>query len=298
MEVDRVEQAVDGVIVVLGDTQRTSWGEVALLGREQNEVARHALIEKIAAEERLAFVVHLGDMVDAGGVAESWKYFDQLMSPLSARHIPILPVFGNHDRWGSEREVMRHVRARFPQLGSGGYYDMKFGELGLIWLDSTLQGRAGAVQSEWLERTLLAFDRDAEVRGVVLFGHHPAYTNGKRRLGDRSVRERLLPRMLAAKKTLALMSGHVHGYERFYVQGRHFVVSGGGGGPRVEYLLPPHALYDPAYVTPTGSPRPFNYVVLQRTSDALTFTVKCLNLNGECPGGIIERFSAAYAATT
>lgn len=287
---------MDGVIVALGDTQRTSWGEVAFLGREQNEVARHALIEKIATEERPAFVVHLGDMVDAGGVDESWKYFDRLMAPLSARRIPIFPVLGNHDRWGRARNVMRSVRARFPELASAGYYDMKFGELGLVWLDSNLQGAAGSRQSDWLERTLSAFDQDEEVRGVVLFSHHPAYTNGKRRLGHPYVRERVLPRMLVAKKTLALMSGHVHGYERFYVHGRHFVVSGGGGGPRVEYLLPPHALYDPAYVTPTGRPRAFNYVVLQPTSDALTFTVKCLDLNGECPGGIIERFSASYPA--
>lgn len=289
-----VQEPVDGAIVVLGDTQRTSWGEVVFLGREQNEVARHALIQKIVAEERPAFVVHLGDMVDAGGADESWKYFDQLMAPLSARQIPIFPVFGNHDRCNSKRDLMRYAGARFPQLASEGYYSMKFGELGLIWLDSNLRGRAGARQGEWLERALAAFDQNAEVRGVVLFSHHPAYTNGMRRFGDRYVRDSVLPRMLAARKTLALVSGHVHGYERFYVQGRHFVVSGGGGGPRVEYLLPPNALYEPAYVTPTGSPRAFNYVVLQPTTDALTFTVKGLDLNRECPGGILERFTAVY----
>src|SRR5262245_12627543 len=68
----------EGPIVVLGDTQRTTWEEVLLLWREQNEAARLALIQKIAAEEQPAFVVHLGDMVESGGTARNWEYFDRL----------------------------------------------------------------------------------------------------------------------------------------------------------------------------------------------------------------------------
>lgn len=293
--VARPQAVQDGGIVVLGDTQRTTWGEVAFLGREQNEAARRALIQKIAAEERPAFVVHLGDMVEAGGTAENWEYFDRLMSPLTAREIPILPVLGNHDHWGNARDVRRFVSARFPQLGFGGYYAMKHAELGLVWLDSNLEGRAGRRQSAWLEETLVRFERDAAVRGIVLFMHHPAYTNGESRHGEPYVQKQVLPKFFAARKTVALMSGHVHGYERFYVRGREFVVTGGGGGPRVDYLMPPRAPYAAAYVTQTGEPRPFNYVLMERKNAGLEFTVKCLKLENQCPSGILEQFRVEYS---
>jgi hypothetical protein len=37
-------------------------------------------------------------------------------------------------------------------------------------------------------------------------------------------------------------------------------------------------------------------VVLQTTSDELTFTAKCLNLGGGCPGGVLEQFSVVNPA--
>lgn len=285
-----------GPIVVLGDTQRTSWGEQLLFGREQNETARRALVEKIAAEERPAFVVHVGDMVVTGGSLPEWEYFDRLMSPLTVRRIPVLPVFGNHDYWGSDREALRQARARFPQLTEYGYYAMRHGRLGLIWLDSNLDGATGREQATWFERALLAFESDPGVRGVLVFTHHPPYTNGKQRSGDAYVLTQLLPSFLAAPKARVMLSGHVHGYERFVRDGRTFVVTGGAGGPRVEYRVGAEAVEPPAYVTPTGEVRAFHYVTVRDAGPALDFEVKCLTLDAPCPGGVLERFSVALAA--
>lgn len=288
------QSSPDGPIVVLGDTQRTTLEEVVFMWREQNEAARLALIKKIATEEHPAFVVHLGDMVESGGSAQNWEYFDRLISPLTARKIQIFPVLGNHDHWGSEKALRRSIQKRFPVLGANGFYTKEHAGLGLVWLDSNLDGEVGAQQSAWLDQVLAGFGRNDAVRGVVLFMHHPAYTNGKRRHGEPYVQREVLPRFFAAPKTVALMSGHVHGYERFVVRGREFVVTAGGGGPRVEYLLPPEAPYVPAYNTKTDARRPFNYVVMQPTSSGLDFTVKCLNTEGDCPSGILERFAVAF----
>jgi hypothetical protein len=284
----------EGSIVVLGDTQRTTWAELTFLGREQNEPARRALIHEVARQERPAFLVHLGDMVEAGGFAANWSYFDELMEPLTSRHIPILPALGNHDRGGNAAEVARNTHSRFPELRSGGYYAIKHRELGLIWLDSNLRGDAGARQGLWLERALAEFDADAAVAGVVLFMHHPAYTNGKNRRASPYVQNVVVPRFFAGRKTLALMSGHVHGYERFLVQRRQFVITAGGGGPRVEYAIGRSAPYEPAYLTNTGEPRPFNYVVLEPTAGGLTFTVKGLRSNSDRDLEILEQFTAQF----
>ena len=288
------QSSPQGPIVVLGDTQRTTWEEVVFMWREQNEAARLALIQKIATEEHPAFVVHLGDMVESGGSAQNWEYFDRLVSPLTVRKIQILPVLGNHDHWGSEKALRQSIQKRFPVLGANGFYKKEHAGLGLVWLDSNLHGAAGAQQSAWLDQVLAEFGRNDAVRGVVLFMHHPAYTNGKSRHGEPYVQREVLPRFFAAPKTVALLSGHVHGYERFVVRGREFVVTAGGGGPRVEYELPPEAPYVPAYNTKTDSRRPFNYVVMQPTSTGLDFTVKCLNTDGDCPSGILEKFAVAF----
>jgi predicted phosphodiesterase len=279
-----------GPIVVLGDTQRTSWAE-RWIGREQNETARNRVVAKIATEERPALVVHLGDMVTTGADPEDWEYFDRLMSPLTARGLRIRAVLGNHDLWGDDERALGHVRRRFPELTHGGWYALRQRGLGLVWLNSNLDGPAAREQSAWFKTTLDDFDHDANMRGVLVFTHHPPFTNGIGHSADPYVVSELLPPFLRARKTLALLSGHVHGYERFAESGKAFIVSGGAGGPRVEYAVGSEASPVPTYVTPDGRPRAFNYVVIEGRSREVAVTVKCLDVDAVCVGGILERFS-------
>ena len=74
-------------------------------------------------------------------------------------------------------------------------------------------------------------DADPKVRGVLVFTHHPPYTNSTVTKDESHVQQAFVGPFVAAKKTLALLSGHAHGYEHFIEQRKHFVVSGGGGGP-------------------------------------------------------------------
>lgn len=283
--------ASGGPIIVLGDTQRTLGLEAFFCGREQNELERLALIEKIAREERPAFVVHLGDMVTVGASDEEWQYFDRLISPLTVRRVPILPVLGNHDLWGGRRAAVRRARQRFPELANGGSYARRHLGLGLVWLNSNLEGALGRRQAAWFEAVLDVFERDPGVRGVLVFTHHPVYTNGKKRHGEPYVVSELLPPFLLAKKAVVWLSGHVHGYERFRVGERTFVVSGGAGGPRVDYAVGSDAVPAPAYAPATSEPRAFNYVVIDDAGSSLLFTVKCLKNAATCPDGVLERFS-------
>lgn len=275
-----------GPILVLGDTQRTTFGE-ELLGREQNESGRQRLIEKMAIEERPAFVVHLGDMVSVGDSPEEWSYFDRLMSPLTAHEVDIFPVLGNHDYWGSDVEARRLAARRFPQLGRQSWYSMRHRGLGLVWLDSNLRGHEANRQTGWFDAILRSFERDPELRGVVVFTHHPAYTNGIDRRSDRYVLHELAPRFQSSPKARLFVSGHVHGYERFEFQGRAFVVSGGGGGPRVSYRQGPHRA---AFVSDSPGPRPLHYLTLSITETALQVLAKCLPGDGCGSDGVLDEF--------
>jgi hypothetical protein len=81
---------------------------------------------------------------------------------------------------------------------------------------------------------LWRLDRDEDVRGVLVVMHHPAYTNSTVTSDEPHVQSTFVPAFLRARKTMAMLAGHVHSYERFERGGKVFVVSGGGGGPRAE----------------------------------------------------------------
>ncbi|MFT5429508.1 MAG: putative phosphodiesterase [Myxococcota bacterium] len=286
--VEHAEHTVrpDGPLIVIGDTQRTHWAERVFMGREQNQTESSALIQQIAHDETPAMVIHLGDLVTHGATAAEWIYFDHLVSPLTARGIPIVPVLGNHDYWGDDDAALSHAIARFPRLRDGTWYRERHRSLGLVWLDSN---RPVDAQLDWLRATLADFEENPAVRGILLFVHHPPYTHGEQRRGDDWVASEVVG--LLSDKTLALFAGHVHGYERFERGGVQFVTSGGAGGPRVRYntgrdLLPPAAFRG------TERKRAFHYLRLTLGDAGVSVDVRCLK--DTCDGGVLERFELPF----
>lgn len=220
---------------VVGDTQRTMLIEA---WREQNDAERLVVAEAIA-RARPAFVVMTGDQVADGSSERKWVRFEQLYASVRDAGITVLAAFGNHDYWGG-RDGDEKLFARFPGDERRHWFSRAFGPLGLVVLDSNegvLEAAEWQEQLAFYRRTLGAFDADAAIRGVLVFLHHPPYTNSTVTGDEAHVQRFLVPPFLASKKTLAMLSGHVHSYERFVRDGRTFVVSGGGGGPRAPLNL-------------------------------------------------------------
>jgi hypothetical protein len=115
-----------------------------------------------------------------------------------------------------------------------------------------------AAQDRWLAERLAALDADATARWVVLVGHHPAMTNAVVHAPDEFAVAHAFRPMLGSKKARAYVAAHVHAYERFRMEGRWVVVSGGGGAPRVDIDAGRRApdLYA------GGRTRPFHYLRL------------------------------------
>lgn len=221
-----------GRFAVVGDLQRTSRAE---FWRESNPVERRRLVAEIAARGP-DFVVGLGDLVFQGSSGRDWRAFDALTAPLREAGIPVHPILGNHEYWLGARVALRNFFERFPSLAGRHWHADTYGPVGLVFLDSNerpLGREAWREQEAWLGETLARFDADAAVAGVVVFVHHPPYTNSTVTGDELHVRRAFVPPFAAAKKTIAMISGHVHSYERFLRDGKSFVVAGGGGGPRV-----------------------------------------------------------------
>lgn len=285
------------MIAVVGDTQRTLWYERAFLRREQNDRERRLILADVAAA-RPELLVHLGDAVAVGASRRDWRRFDELVAPVAAAGVPVLPVVGNHDLWPpwrrGTRRALGHFFARFPEAAGRRWYDRRHGPLRLVVLDTNM-GRMSAEewdgQRRWFAHVLAAADADPAARGVVVFAHHPPFTNSRATGDDANVRAAFVGPFLAARKALAFVSGHAHAYERFDRDGRAFVVAGGGGGPRIRLLAGTTRRHVDAYAGP--SPRPFHYLQLWPEGDGVRWVVRGMEKGGTAVGDL-DQFVTTY----
>ncbi len=289
-------------IAVIGDTQRTSWMESLLMFREENDRERALLLEHLF-HTKFSLLVHLGDMVFDGASASEWKEFDRLFAPVLARGVPVIPAVGNHEYWGNNEQALANLTARFPWLANRRWYARIHGDLGLILLDSNISEYPEAEwerQAAWFDSTLREIDANPNVRAVLVFSHHPPFTNSTM-IDDASyLSKSFLPAFFAAKKTIAFISGHVHGYERFAANGRTFVVSGGGGGPRWRVHEGSKARHQDQFTGPAI--RPFNYLLLYPEPGQLRIEVmgleKAASREAPPPIRLIDEMTMPYPPNT
>jgi Icc-related predicted phosphoesterase len=224
--------APDRHFTLIGDLQGTLSVEKWLMHREDNARERERLVPELSRSNP-AFVVMLGDLVAWGASDDDWQQFDRHTAALRSAHIPVFAVAGNHDYFGGDR--LRHYFARFPHLAQQRWYERRYGPLALLFVDSNagaLRAFEAERQKRWYEAALERCERDPSVLGVLVFLHHAPFTNSSLVTDDDDVRRTFVPGFVRSKKTLVLFSGHAHGYERFELGHKAFVVSAGGGGPR------------------------------------------------------------------
>lgn len=243
--------------IIVGDTQRTSLWE---FWREQNDAARQALLDEVAAENP-AFLIHLGDLVFRGASARQWKRFDEVSASIRQHGIPVFPILGNHEYYGGNKRAFQNLSARFPSLSESAWRAFSFHSLGIVLLNSNLNNLTETQRQEqhnWYLRQLNDFQNDPAITTILVAAHHPPYTNSRVVHDDMRVREAFVGAFLATPKARLFFSGHCHGYEHFMVGGKHFIVSGGGGGPRHRLkVLPKDEAHQDVYAGQL--PRPFEF---------------------------------------
>lgn len=260
-------------MVVVGDTQRAIPVERWLLRRETNDAAR-SRVARAFLDAPSDARVHLGDLVGRVGAPEDWARFDRDYPAARLAERPLLVCRGNHDVTSPLFGRDDAFRARFP-AACAGLQRLDVGPLRLIAFD-TNRGALGArrweAQRGALASALDAARDDVSVAHVVVLAHHPPFTNGRWHPPRDDVREALWAPLRACGKVRACLSGHVHGYERFTVDGVRFVVSGGGGGARFSHTAGAAQRTKADVCLP--DPHPFHYLVLTAREDALRVEVR------------------------
>jgi 3',5'-cyclic AMP phosphodiesterase CpdA len=217
--------------IIIGDTQATSLWE---FWRERNDKERKLIIDEITKREP-AFVIHLGDLTTRGTSKKHWQQFDDLHKAFRQNKIPYSPILGNHDLYGQNEKALRYYFRRFPHLLERRWYSFTWKNIAFILVDSSfsdLTEEGNEQQKKWYIGELERFEKDEKIDYVIVCCHEPPFTNSRIVRPNKKVRVSFADPFIKFRKASVFFSCHSHSYERFQIEGKYFVVSGGGGGPR------------------------------------------------------------------
>ncbi len=223
-------------IIIIGDTQHIGFLESLYWDywNEHNELKTKKILKEISKRDP-SFVLHLGDLIYNGSCESEWKKFDEDNKPIFQKKIPYYPIFGNHEYFGFTSNLYDNFNKRFPHLNRKKWYSFVFEKIGFIMINTNfdnLSSEDTSAQRAWYLKQLREMEGNDSITNIIVAGHHPPFTNSKIVSPNRIVSRDYANPFIRNKKTSLFFSGHCHSYERFLRNGKYFIVSGGGGGPR------------------------------------------------------------------
>ncbi|NOH00095.1 MAG: hypothetical protein HND52_19205 [Ignavibacteriae bacterium] len=223
----------DSTIIIIGDTQQTSFWE---FWRESNSDFTPVILKKIA-EENPAMILHLGDVVFNGASTNHWNEFNEFAAPIFTKQIPIYPVLGNHEYFGDNEEALQNYFYHFPSASNRQWYYKIYKSICFIFLNSNFSEMTRNEiydQNDWLDLTVSELNGNEKIEHIIFISHAPPFTNSKVVDDEIFVQNYFASVFNDSEKAVLFLSGHSHSYEHFIKENKHYLVSGGGGGPRHE----------------------------------------------------------------
>ena len=221
--------AMDASVVDAADASEPNL-TFAVIGDFGSGSAREAAVAQMVASWSPAFVVTTGDNnYGAASDLDSYdpnvgQFYHSFIAPYmgaygaGATSNAFFPAIGNHD-WDIGGGAPYFTFFTLP--GNERFYELARGPVRFVFLDSDSRepdGRSpGSVQGVWAEARMAA----ATEPFVFVVFHHPAYTSG--------TREPVMLWPFKAWGADAVLTGHVHNYERLTDVGLTYFVNGQGG---------------------------------------------------------------------
>ncbi|HVF98172.1 MAG TPA: metallophosphoesterase, partial [Flavisolibacter sp.] len=221
------------ILAFAADTQAPMFVETLWLRSHNNRTATRLLFEDVAQRGPAAFFL-LGDVVNLGYASRQWKPIDKYLELVRSKNITIHGILGNHEVMGRPQEGMRKFQQRFPDHQHTGYV-ITAGAVAIVLVNSnftSLSAIEDKAQTDWYKTTLESLEADASVQFVITGCHHSPYTNSRIVKPSVEVEQKFVPSFIQSKKSVLFLSGHSHNFEHYKVQGKDFLVIGGGGGLR------------------------------------------------------------------
>lgn len=276
----------NSTFIIIGDTQRTGFLEQYFYFRESNDSIQFVLFDSISSlKQEPAFILHLGDMVYDGSSENDWRYFDASTKQIRNLNIPIIPVLGNHEYYGDSLERAKNINSRFNNLKDSSWKAFVFNNIGIILLNSNeeLSLYQTEKQKSFFTNSINTFESDSNINYIIVATHHPPYTNGTGIGFDESeyVQNYFAEKFISSKKAGLFLSGHCHNYEHLLISDKHFIISGGGGGPRRKIDLDGDYIDITKGAEENEEERGFNFIEIEVLKDSLLIEVHSYNKDRE-----------------
>ncbi|MFB9844405.1 metallophosphoesterase family protein [Mucilaginibacter ginsenosidivorans] len=257
------------VIAFASDTQEPMWVEKLFLKADHNPEATKLVFGDVDQLHPSAFFI-LGDVVSLGKSNKAWKNIDGYIRQTTHDSIPVYATLGNHEVMFNTKKGTKNFQTRFPMYNPAGYTEV-VDSVAVILLNSnfaTMTREEADNQNTWYQNKLKALDDDPAIRFVIVGCHHSPYTNSRIVKPSVPVQENFVPPFVRSKKCVLFLSGHSHNFERFKVDGKDFLVIGGGGGLHQPLNSNNDHMHDLA-----ESYKPaFHYLEVRRLGDTLQIT--------------------------
>ena len=164
-----------------------------------------------------AVVLLAGDLSYADGYIERWDSFGRMVQPVASQ-IPFLTTGGNHEIQCSEAWSSYMHRWPTPFKGSGSsnfcYYGKEIGPVHLITLCSYANFNESSPQYQWLKSYLSTnIDRE-KTPWLIAMMHVPWYNSNAGHWKEGELMRLAMEPLLYEYGVDAVLSGHVHTYER------------------------------------------------------------------------------------
>jgi len=169
-------------------------------------------------------VINVGDVVTNGSEYDQWK--TQFLDPASAfsRTVPLYVAIGNHEQ--NAHWYYDYVSYPAPE----NYYAFSYGNSRFVVMDTNQDYAPNSPQYKWLVAELSSKEAQAAA-WLFAFFHHPPYSEGWDNPsydGEPLVRRHLVP-LLEKCGVDMVFNGHTHDYERGFMNGVYWIITGGGG---------------------------------------------------------------------
>lgn len=172
------------------------------------------------------FTIHAGDLQYYSSGLETWASWFPVMEPLLAQGA-LHAAIGNHES-EKEDELALYALRFFGMPDQKTFHESESGGVHFFALDTEESIAPETEQGAWLVARLAEVSKRPGYRGSVVFLHRPLVTCGDTGQDD-AARTRYAP-IFVQNKALLVVQGHMHGYERFELDGVTYVTTGGGGG--------------------------------------------------------------------
>lgn len=176
------------------------------------------------------FGLHAGDVNQHHGEEYDLVFYQPYKDIL--KNAPIFPCIGNHDNYHDNSQTYL-ASFNLPHNNPDSterYYSFNYGNAHFVSLDTDWPYNPGSPQYEWFVQDLQSEMRNETMWTFVYF-HKPPWSEGWAGYpGEMNVREYLVP-LLERYDVDMSFSGHTHDYERGFLNGVYYIITGGGGAP-------------------------------------------------------------------